>query len=108
MGGDFKGLHNAGGTNRVHATDQTAGQIGRQFSRFAGMRIGVVTISRLDVIAAITIGAKTDILIGLHIADGKGVMQFNDIEVFQRIGNAGHSIAVIGGHSRREKTGKAG
>ena len=86
MAGDLEGLHDAGGADRVHAADQAAGEIGRQLAGFAGVRIGVVTVARFDIIPAVAVGPQADILVGLDVADGEGVMEFDDIEVFHRVG----------------------
>ena len=105
--GHLKGLHDAGRAHRMHAAEQAAGQIGGQFSGLSGMGVGMVAVAGFDIIPTVSVGAYADVLIGLDITDGKGVMEFDQIEIVCRIGDPGHAVSVVGGHSRCEKTGKS-
>ena len=53
MDGDFKGLRDTGGPHCIHAVDESAGQVGRRFSRLPCVRIGVIAASRFHIVPAV-------------------------------------------------------
>src|SRR5436309_10654473 len=89
-------LHESSRADRMPAGEQPTGGINRQLALERRMAF-------INEPSAFAVFAQAEILVGLEFARSVGVVQFDDVEVFERLTDSGHFVSRQRRHAPRSE-----
>src|SRR3989338_5978058 len=98
---DLRQLEEPRGADRMHGTDEPAGEIRRKPTA----QIGVAALNEL---CTPTVRTEADVFVCLDVGNGESVMRLGKVEFFNRILDPRHEVRLARREPCREKTRESG
>src|SRR5574337_1380301 len=100
-------LHQTGGPHRMAAGDQASRRVdGKRPGLLeikAVVEIGQKRVPLLRPSTTLPVLAEAHILVGLDLGRGIGIVQLDEVQLLDRMGDPGHLVGQLGGHPARPK-----